>query len=311
MLVCAAALADTIHFKNGTYIQVDKSQENGNQIDYWIGSTKYSASKADIEKIEKDSGPGIRLGSQSEGTIVVPANGDRTFSISESVARAPASHFAISYVGIEPRYALEQAVVAVLQDQYDRVSQALKFRPTENIPVTLNMERDFFDATQAPAWAGARDGKLRIPMQGIQEMTPALEHVLRIEAGRALVHGVTGGRAPAWLDQGLAQMLEPHSSSPYLLMAMSQFQQNKEIPFADLEKPFNTLPPGQVKLANAESLVLMQYLNSKYGMDGILRMMKETKNGAAPEVALRRVTGSGYAELRGQVAEFLAKGGSK
>jgi hypothetical protein len=311
LLLVAGSLADTIHFKNGTFIQVDKSQEDGDQLEYWIGSTKYTASKADIEKIDKDNGQAIRLGSPGAPDIVV-SSGSQTFNVSEGVvSRTPANHFTIRYVGDQPRYALEEAVLTVLQDQYGQVAEALKFRPAGNIPVTLLMQRDFFDGTQATAWAGARDGQLRIPMQGIRDMTPALEHVLRIEVGRALVYDVMGSRSPAWLDQGLAQMLEAHNSSPYALVAVSQFQQHKEIPFADMEKPFNTLPVGQTKLAYAESLSLMKYLSSKYGMDSVLRIMKEIKDGSTPEAALRSVTQSGYAELQVQVGEFLAKGGAR
>jgi hypothetical protein len=304
-VLVTCCLADTIRFKNGTFIHVDKTQDNGGSVDYWIGSTKYTAAKDDIEKIEKDSGPGIRLGPQSEGTITVPANGDRTFSISENVARGPASHFTLSFAGDQPRYALEEAVMNTLQEHYDRVAQALKFRPAENIAVTLYMQREFFDGTQAPAWAGTRDGKLRIPMQGVPNMTPALEHVLKIEVGRAFVYLMVHGRAPAWLDHGLAQMLEPPGSSPFALVLVSQFKQHTEIPFADLEKPFSAMPTGQIKLASAESLAMVQYLNSKYGMDGVLRVAKDIGDGTAPEAALRSVTGSGYVELEGEVAEFV------
>jgi hypothetical protein len=31
-------VADTIYFKNGAYIQVDKASEKDGQIEYWVGS---------------------------------------------------------------------------------------------------------------------------------------------------------------------------------------------------------------------------------------------------------------------------------
>jgi len=46
-------VADTIRFKNGAYIEVDKASEKDGQIEYWMGSTKYTIPKAKVEKIVK------------------------------------------------------------------------------------------------------------------------------------------------------------------------------------------------------------------------------------------------------------------
>ena len=44
-------VADTIHFKNGAYIEVDKASEKDGQIEYWLGSTKYTIPSTKVEKI--------------------------------------------------------------------------------------------------------------------------------------------------------------------------------------------------------------------------------------------------------------------
>lgn len=35
--ISPAVFADTIHFKNGTFVTVDKAVENGANVDYFIG----------------------------------------------------------------------------------------------------------------------------------------------------------------------------------------------------------------------------------------------------------------------------------
>ena len=40
-----SAPADTLYLKNGMYIVVTRAAEKDGQIDYWVGSTKYTISK--------------------------------------------------------------------------------------------------------------------------------------------------------------------------------------------------------------------------------------------------------------------------
>jgi len=66
LAICAAAWGDTIHFKNGTSITVDKAVENGPNVDYFVGATKYTVPKSSVERIEHESGLGISIGSTSK-----------------------------------------------------------------------------------------------------------------------------------------------------------------------------------------------------------------------------------------------------
>lgn len=55
--VAAIAPADTLYLKNGMYIVVTKATEKDGQIEYWVGSTKYTISKTLVTKIEPGNGP--------------------------------------------------------------------------------------------------------------------------------------------------------------------------------------------------------------------------------------------------------------
>src|SRR5690242_7947168 len=75
MLAVASAWADTIHFKNGTFITVDKAVENGANVDYFMGATKYTVPKSSVERIDREQGPGISIGSTSQTNLVTVGPG--------------------------------------------------------------------------------------------------------------------------------------------------------------------------------------------------------------------------------------------
>lgn len=73
--VVPAVLADTIHFKNGTFITVDKVVENGSNVEYFIGATKYTVSKSSVERIDHDKDLGISIGSTAQTNLVTVGPG--------------------------------------------------------------------------------------------------------------------------------------------------------------------------------------------------------------------------------------------
>src|SRR2546429_5221577 len=58
-LAIPVAHAETIYLKNGMYIKVWKTEEKDGQIEYWVGSTKYTISKSAVAKIEAGNGPKV------------------------------------------------------------------------------------------------------------------------------------------------------------------------------------------------------------------------------------------------------------
>src|SRR5204862_4087546 len=62
-----------------------------------------------------------------------------------------------------------------LRDWSSDVCSSDLFGNIENMVVTLYTQKQFFNITEAPSWAGGvNDGKLRIPIQGVTSMTPEL-----------------------------------------------------------------------------------------------------------------------------------------
>src|SRR6185295_15235004 len=53
------ASADTLYLKNGMYIVVARAAEKDGQVEYWVGSTKYTISKTLVTRIELGNGPPV------------------------------------------------------------------------------------------------------------------------------------------------------------------------------------------------------------------------------------------------------------
>jgi len=56
------------------------------------------------------------------------------------------------------------------------------------------------------------DGKLRIPVSGVQSVTPELARVLKHELTHSFISQMSSNRCPTWLNEGIAQMEEGKSS---------------------------------------------------------------------------------------------------
>ena len=66
--VTEAASADTLYLKNGMYIVVTRATEKDGQVEYWVGSTKYTISKTLVTRIEPGNGPSTNFHSAESST---------------------------------------------------------------------------------------------------------------------------------------------------------------------------------------------------------------------------------------------------
>src|SRR6266436_3947114 len=73
LVVACLAPADTLYLKNGMYIIVNKATEKDGQIEYWVGSTKYTISKDLVAKIEPGNGPSPSIHSAAPMNRAAPA----------------------------------------------------------------------------------------------------------------------------------------------------------------------------------------------------------------------------------------------
>jgi hypothetical protein len=169
----------------------------------------------------------------------------------------------------------------------------------------LYTDQAFFDVTQAPSWTGAvNDGKLRIPIRGVTSVTPELARVLKHELAHSFINQLSAGRCPQWLNEGIAQALEPkHVMNGRLLAAM--FRTQHEIPLNAMEGSFMSMSPVQAAIAYDESLAAVQYITDSYGMADLQRVFQRLSEGSSTEAALRAIIHSGYGQLETDLGKYL------
>ncbi|MBZ5721525.1 MAG: tetratricopeptide repeat protein [Acidobacteriia bacterium] len=216
------------------------------------------------------------------------------------------NHFTLRYEGKQTPDSFRRALMETLESDYDDLSRELGGPPRSSIAVVLYTDQAFFDVTQAPSWSGAvNDGKLRIPVQGVDSVTSDLAHVLKHELAHSFINQLTGGRCPQWLNEGVAQALEPKSVSSRGRRLAELFQTQHEIPFNTLEGSFMRLSPMEAVLAYDESLAAVEYINDTYGMSDVRRILERLGEGSSTEAALRATIHSDYGQLESEVGKYL------
>lgn len=119
--------------------------------------------------------------------------------------------FELAYDGQFPELlAAEADLLERLDRAYQEFGERFGAFPLEQqrLRVVLYRASDFARLTGLGHWAGGVfDGTIRVPI-GPSGLDPRLDGVLRHELCHAFVQRLAGGNCPAWLNEGLAQVLE-------------------------------------------------------------------------------------------------------
>jgi tetratricopeptide (TPR) repeat protein len=235
------------------------------------------------------------------------AKAQREDHVETDFAQRESSHFVLHYEGKQTSDALRGQIVTALESDYDDLVRDLGNPPRDSILVTLYTEQAFFDVTHAPSWSGAiNDGKLRIPISGLNSMTPELARVLKHELAHSFINYLSGGRCPPWLHEGIAQLLEPKSLGGDGRQLARLFKLQHNIPLNLLEGSFMRFSGVEAYAAYAESLAAVSYINDSYGMGDIQRLLQLLSQGSSMEAALRATIHSDYGQLETELAKYLA-----
>ena len=231
---------------------------------------------------------------------------ERESTVEADYSERETSHFTLRYEGAQTSESLRAELINTLESEYDDLVREFGVAPRNSIPVVLYTDQAFFDVTQAPSWSGAvNDGKLRIPIHGITLVTPELARVLKHELAHSFINQLSGGRCPQWLNEGIAQAMEPKSLSSNGNRLAQLFRSQHEIPFNSLEGSFMGFSPLQAALAYDESLAAVQYISQTYGMSDVQRILARLGDGSSTEAALRATIHANYGDLETEVGNYL------
>ncbi len=207
------------------------------------------------------------------------------------------SHFLIKYEGRE-KIETGRIVLKVLEDAYSEIGRALSFYPDQEIQVILYSNRQFQEVTDAPGWSGGiYDGKIRIPIAGIEQETPGLRRLLYHEYTHVVVRSIAP-RVPAWLNEGLAQHFEGREMSDSQQVMLRRIAQAEKLPsLRQLEGSFAGLGGSEAAFAYLFSLSAVRFMIDNYGLYRLRMVLDELAAGADVAKAVNSALMRSYEDL--------------
>jgi len=195
--------------------------------------------------------------------------------------------------------ALARRVVEMLERQTERIGQLLRSYPDSAIDVVLYTQRQFQGVTQAPSWAGgAYDGRIRIPALGAGSDVTSLERVVAHEYVHALVARLGGPDVPAWLNEGLAVVLEPHADPREMQGVLGD---GAPLRLEELHDGFAGMDSTRARRAYATSAIAVRRMLDVHGPGAVVLLLKDLATGTPFERAFRQRLFMPYSEFQRQI----------
>jgi Peptidase MA superfamily len=217
------------------------------------------------------------------------------------------AHFQLKYSGAaEPGLARE--VLRTLEGHFDAISSELGYTPPEPIGVVLYTQQAFADITRAPGWVGAlNDGRIRVPVQGLRSVDSELSRILKHELTHSFIQQKTRGRAPTWIQEGIAQWMEGKRSDENAAVLVQVYEAGEAAPLGKLEGSWMNLPSDVAHYAYAWALANIEYIVETQGMTDVERILDHIAEGQPTEQALRDVLHDGYGDFEQSTVRYLKK----
>jgi tetratricopeptide (TPR) repeat protein len=225
----------------------------------------------------------------------------------ENYRENESSHFQLRYNGAAAP-SLAREVLRTLEGHFSQMESELGYTPPEPIGVILYTQQGFADITRAPGWVGAlNDGRIRVPVQGLTGVNSELSRVLRHELTHSFIQQKTNGRAPTWVQEGLAQWMEGKRSDENAAALVQIYQQGQAAPLGRLEGSWMGLPAEVARYAYAWALANVEYIVQTQGMGDMHRLLDRIAAGNPTETAVHDVLRDDYGDLMQATVEYLKK----
>jgi tetratricopeptide (TPR) repeat protein len=304
---------------NVAYLYLKKS-EFKQSVEYLERAKRFSADNADIYKLEGWAYYGMNRTDQAvtewrkslslrpdAETQAALDKALRDKSEEESYKENESPHFQLKYNGTA-QPALAREVLHTLEVHYAAIESELNYTPPEPIGVVLYTQQGFADITRAPGWVGAlNDGRIRVPVQGLTGVDSELSRVLKHELTHSFIQQKTRGRAPTWIQEGLAQWMEGKRSDENAAVLVQIYDGGQSAPLGHMEGSWMGLPSDVARYAYAWALANIEYIVESNGMQDVQRILDRIAAGGTTEDSLKEVLHDDYNDLMRSTAEYLKK----
>ena len=221
----------------------------------------------------------------------------REHRVESNYDRSEAAHFTLKYDGDEGGDDIGARILEHLESEFTRLVVLLDYYPRQPIIVIVYPQRQFYEATRAErSVGGLYDGKIRVPIGGLDAVDREARNVLTHELAHAFIAGKSRGAAPRWLQEGLAQQIE----GQHLPVAESQ----------RLAGDFRSLDDRSAwgrEFSYPAALSFIEFLIDREGLYRILDAIDSMAGGATIESAFETATRYSLGELREAWGESLVQ----
>ena len=221
--------------------------------------------------------------------------------------RESSQHFDLAYDGERSEILHgSHRILEELEAAYGDLALWFDVLPVESgksrLPVVLYRREGFDALTGLGEWAGgAFDGTVRIPVEDLAREERALASVLRHELAHAFVLKSGGRKVPGWLNEGLAQWLEPERARS-LERARATLEGAERFTLEQLSGSLASFKGNaEVARAYAQSLLAVDVLAAQYGERIPFALVAACKESRAPAEEFQKLTRVPLEDALGEV----------
>jgi len=230
--------------------------------------------------------------------------------IEEDYRKKRAANFVVKYEGYE-QAEFARATLSALNKVYPNINSDLGFRPKDQITVILYTDEKYRNAVGYPDWSsGIYDGKIRVRLGDYTRGTLRLKQILAHEYTHAVIHRITGGNCPIWLNEGLAQLEEPDSElTPIEKARLKELAQKGGLMGigALSGDSFYDIPRDSITQAYLEAKSFTAYLEKRFYLRKLRSVLKKIGAGISAEEAIESVCRKELSELEQDWKKRLTK----
>ncbi len=197
----------------------------------------------------------------------------REFQADGSTGRKIGTRFVLRYDESQLSSESARAILAVLEEEYSRISYELGCRTEERLTAIVQPLDAYRRTTDAAEWSSGRyDGRIRVAML---EATPGA--ATRRAFAHEIVHACIAGRGqfPAWLHEGLAQKLTGDKLSPSAATAISAAIKSGGMPRLDrIGQDWSRMSARHAALAYGVALRAVELFYQNYAEFGPRNLLR-------------------------------------